>query len=326
MPRLSIVVPVYNKDDYIDSSVKSILNQSFRDFELILVNDGSTDHSGEKCDNFSRTDSRVRVIHQSNRGVSEARNTGVKAATGSYIGFVDCDDELEIDMYETLIDTALKHDSDITICGVRKFFPHKTEFSYGTQAVIIFNKEEAIRGLLRKDFARSVYDKIFRTEIAKKVLFEGRLNEDTFYNFQTIMEAKKVVFNDVLKYNYIIREDSASMSQFSAKYFDIINFSRRMVEICETHVQSAVRDAKYFDLVNNISLLNTMVISGKNNIDKDYMLVYKNIMGYSSFISANPIKKKHRYAYVFLKINPKLYNFLMKLYCRIFDADVSKKK
>jgi len=115
-PKISIIVPIYNVERYLKKSVDSILAQTFTDFELILVNDGSRDRSGEICDSYAQIDRRIKVIHQKNRGVSAARNAGIKIAIGKYVAFVDPDDVILPEMYETLLQYSLRHDADMVVC------------------------------------------------------------------------------------------------------------------------------------------------------------------------------------------------------------------
>lgn len=116
--KLSIIVPVYKVEKYIRRCLDSIINQTFTDFELILVDDGSPDTSGEICEGYAKKDERIRVIHQENKGLSGARNTGVEVSKGEYIGFVDSDDWIELEMYEKLITAAEKYGADIVKCGL----------------------------------------------------------------------------------------------------------------------------------------------------------------------------------------------------------------
>src|SRR5689334_18976624 len=119
MAYLSIIVPVYNKENYIDECIESILRQSFTDFELIIINDGSTDGSALKCKKYAAKDSRVVVIDQPNAGVSSARNRGLSLAKGTYTGFVDGDDSIDSDMYELLVKNARTFDADFSACRIR---------------------------------------------------------------------------------------------------------------------------------------------------------------------------------------------------------------
>ena len=118
-PLLSIIVPVYNVEKYIERCIKSILNQSFTNFELILVDDGSPDNCGKICDEYKKKDSRIKVIHKKNGGLSDARNAGIERAKGEYIAFVDSDDFINKYMYEILYKNAKKWDADISICNFK---------------------------------------------------------------------------------------------------------------------------------------------------------------------------------------------------------------
>lgn len=123
MPKISVIVPVYNVAPYLKKCVDSIINQTFTDIEIILVDDGSTDESGTICDQYAQKDSRVKVIHKPNGGLSDARNSGLEVCSGEYIGFVDSDDWISPDMYETLIHFAVKEDLDVAMCGVLDIWP-----------------------------------------------------------------------------------------------------------------------------------------------------------------------------------------------------------
>ncbi|HEL7541574.1 TPA: glycosyltransferase, partial [Enterococcus faecalis] len=125
MPKISIIVPVYNVEKYLEKCVRSILAQTFTDFELILVDDGSPDSSGAMCDQFAEQDERVKVIHKENGGLSDARNAGIEIATGEYLGFVDSDDYIADDMYELLYTNIVKEDADLSICGIYDVYEGK---------------------------------------------------------------------------------------------------------------------------------------------------------------------------------------------------------
>lgn len=325
MPHLSIIIPVYNKAEYLDLCVDSILKQTFTDFELIVVNDGSTDGSAERCDYFAQVDPRVVVIHQLNQGVSAARNAGLKMARGLYVGFADGDDHLEADMYEFLLAAAKEHEADVSICGVKKVFPDKVDLFYGSGRTSIYDTEGAVSALLKKEFLRSVYDKVYRAEIAKSVAFEGRINEDIFYNFMVLQKCSKTVFHDVIKYNYIIRDNSVSMTGFSLKWMDTIDFSRRIVKICRDSMPRMLDRAREFDLVTHISLLNQLLLSGKERHEQEYQQVVRGLSDFSDFINRDIVRKKHRAAFRLFRTSPLLYRALMSIYCRITNADVSKK-
>ena len=118
-PLISVIVPAYNVEPYIEKCVKSIINQDYPNLEIILVNDGSKDKTGELCDKLKETDDRIQVIHQNNRGLSAARNSGLDLAHGEWIAFLDSDDWIEPEMYSTLIKIAVKEDAEIASCKTR---------------------------------------------------------------------------------------------------------------------------------------------------------------------------------------------------------------
>lgn len=120
MPKLSIIVPIYNVEKYLPRCIESILNQTFREFELILINDGSTDNCKEICEKYKKIDSRIIVVNKKNGGVSSARNFGIDISRGEYIGFVDPDDFIDANMYEILFNTANSYNSDMVICDYYK--------------------------------------------------------------------------------------------------------------------------------------------------------------------------------------------------------------
>ena len=142
-PKISIIVPVYKVEKYIHKCIDSILNQTFKDFELILVDDGSPDNCGKICDEYAKKDSRVIVIHKENGGLSSARNSGLDIARGDYIGFVDSDDYIENDMYELLYNLCEENNCDISSCSSIIHFPNKKVINGGHE-LIIHNKKEIL--------------------------------------------------------------------------------------------------------------------------------------------------------------------------------------
>ncbi|HDT8053597.1 TPA: glycosyltransferase, partial [Enterococcus faecalis] len=147
MPKISIIVPVYNVEKYLEKCVRSILAQTFTDFELILVDDGSPDSSGAMCDQFAEQDQRVKVIHKENGGLSDARNAGIEIATGEYLGFVDSDDYIADDMYELLYTNIVKEDADLSICGIYDVYEGKEPVEK-QQQYIVLDKVAAMKMIL----------------------------------------------------------------------------------------------------------------------------------------------------------------------------------
>lgn len=327
MPFLSIVVPVFNKEAYIDSCVKSILNQTFRDFELILINDGSTDGSGLKCDHYAKLDNRVSVFHQENKGVSQARNTGIGRSEGAYVGFVDSDDFLDEDMYEILVRNALDTSADISLCGVRMIGAGigNNQKVQQSPRVEILNNEEALSAALIGKFSSGVYNKIIKAAIAKQIKFEGIINEDVFYNIRAFLAADRTVFQNVIKYNYIPRPNSITMAQFDLRFMETIYTSKKVLTVISAEKPALLDDARVFDFTKNISLLNLFLLSGIKKNSPEYQQVCSNLNNYRFFLKqTNKVTKKQKYAYYLFRINATVYSWLMRLYSLKFAKHLIK--
>ena len=222
MAEISIIVPVYNVEHYLENCIESILNQTFKDFELILVDDGSTDNSGKICDIYEKKDSRIKVIHKNNGGLSSARNTCLDIACGKYVGFVDSDDSIHPKMYEVLYNLIKKYKSDISCCSYKYTYDisSKEYEKLNLNKVIEMSNIEAIEKLYDKDLGvrlivawNKLYNKCLFDNIRYKV---GRLHEDEFMAHRILYNSKKITYVDNELYYYLQREGSI-MSQISYK-------------------------------------------------------------------------------------------------------------
>ena len=206
--KISIIIPVYNCEKFIANCIDSVLQQTWRDYEIIIVTDGSTDSSGKICDEFARKDDRITVIHQENYGVSHARNIGLLHATGEAISFIDGDDTLESEMYEVLIQAMQEHNADISHCGYKHIVGEEIRLVHDTKRVLVQEQQEALECLVSgRFFGGGLWSKLFRRELLNGLTFRENLknNEDILFNYEAFSKAKKVVFIDSALYNYIAR-------------------------------------------------------------------------------------------------------------------------
>lgn len=221
-PKLSIIIPVFNLEKYIAATLDNIFSQSFADFEVIAVNDGSTDSSGTILDTYAAREARLKVIHKANGGVTSARLRGVQEANGEYIGFVDGDDTIDEDMYELLVANAEKYDADISHCGYKMVFPSRTDLYHGSGKIIEQNTFVGLKDLLDGSLVEpGLCNKIYRKALFEDILngncaFDTgvRINEDLLMNYFLFKASSHSVFEDVCKYNYIVRAGSAANSDF----------------------------------------------------------------------------------------------------------------
>lgn len=193
---ISIIVPIYNVEKYLPRCIGSILNQNFEEFELILVNDGSTDNSGKICDIYAKKDKRIKVIHKKNGGVSSARNSGIRAATGEYIGFVDPDDYIDKNMYTNLYELCEENNCDIGICKLGREIDGNLLNYNREEKILELNKIEAMKELFKGELYRfSLCNKIYKRKCFKDVIFpEGRIHEDLATTYKLFANSNKAIY------------------------------------------------------------------------------------------------------------------------------------
>ena len=227
---ISIIVPVYNVESYLKECLESIRQQTFTDIEVILVNDGSTDSSKEICERFCQADSRFRLINQENKGLSAARNRGVKESVGEYIMFVDSDDVINTKVLEVLL-PYMKTDVDIVECRMTR---KKEEFFLNKTSTIIFegNFKEAILNCIEfKEVKYCAFTKLYRREIVGKIPFlEGYIYEDIFTGINYLKHIRKIVVVDYIGYYYRVRPNSIMTKPFNEKDLDIFKVGNQLID------------------------------------------------------------------------------------------------
>lgn len=224
---LSIIVPVYNVEKYLNCCIESILNQSFTDFELILVDDGSPDSCGKICDDYAKKDARIKVIHKVNGGLSSARNAGLDIAQGEYISFIDSDDVIDSNMFLYLMDKIREYDLDIVTCGIVFFYNNDL---CNTQTCVHTNEEyiekpQSIKLLLVSDGVGDyAVNKIYRKELFNGIRFpESRFFEDIFTTYKVFYSANNILTTDRDLYYYRYSNNSIShSSRYNRNFIDYI--------------------------------------------------------------------------------------------------------
>lgn len=223
--KISIIVPVYKVEPYLDKCVSSIVNQTYKNLEIILVDDGSPDNCPAMCDAWAEKDSRIRVIHKTNGGLSDARNAGMTVATGELMAFVDSDDWIAPDMYEYLYQRLTEDNSDIAACGVQMVWENKTPSRMLTRdGNCVLNQEEAMRAIIEESWLKQpVWYKLYKTALVRDILFpKGKCHEDVFWSYQAVGKAKKVSISDYIGYYYLQRGGSIMGAGYSLKRLDAV--------------------------------------------------------------------------------------------------------
>jgi len=315
--KLSIIVPVYKVESYLNRCIDSILQQTFTDFELILVDDGSPDNCGKICDDYSKIDHRIKIIHKENGGLSSARNAGISIASGEYITFVDSDDFLHKNMYEILFHYATKHSSDIVICDYLEVY----EDNLNTTEINNFHfKEENFSNL---DGLNSLYsdkgvqfvvawNKLFKKQLFDNIRFEeNKIHEDEFIAHRLIFNSSKIIYLPIKLYYYVQRKNSITGLPFNIKKLDLVKAYKDRVNFFKQINQPELKDkTEYY----YISMFFQYYFKAKKELPNCYqdLKILKrefctNIFSYMK----NPyFKKKEKIAFFLFAIHSPLFEYL----------------
>ena len=228
MECVSIIVPIYRVEQYLDRCIESIINQTYKNIEIILVDDGSPDNCGRMCDKWAKKDDRIKVIHKENGGLSDARNVGLKEATGQYIAFVDSDDWVDVQYIELLLQALLKKDCDIVECNITKCYEcnclERGMVNSFEKDIAVYDAIKALENLIKdREFHQYVWNKIYKRELVKGIFFEkGKTNEDEFWTYQVFGRAKKIGHISERLYNYLQRDTSIMGITYNIKRLDAL--------------------------------------------------------------------------------------------------------
>lgn len=310
-PVVSIIVPVYNCEKYIERSLESIKNQTYKNLEIIVIDDGSLDATAEICEKIASLDNRIKVIHKENGGVSSARNVGIANSNGEYVGFVDGDDTIEPDMFETLYSLITKTQSEVSVCAYKAVYKDRNVVSTTEKNEHLFTSNEAIQNMLIGNlFAGHSCTKLFKKEIIDGVLFDENIHvyEDLLFVFECFKKAKKIAFTPKPLYNYYSYDNSACRTNLNDRVYTSHT-------ACEKIRQGLSEDLRKFAesaiLLCNLSMANMM---RDRQTKKKYMgkIIY-NIKKYTNLESLACLKPKQAKNIKLFVFSPQLYFFVGKV-------------
>lgn len=308
--KLSVIVPVYNVEKYLLKCVDSIRKQTFQEFELILVDDGSTDDSGKLCDKLRDIDKRIQVIHKKNGGLSSARNAGLSNASGEYVSFIDSDDFIDEDMYRTMIGALERTKKDIAVCGrIVDLWGEREKEEFSLDRETEYSCEEAIKEvLLLRDIDVSACDKIYRRCLFENITYpEGKISEDAAIIFQILSGTNGVVHVGKPFYHYIYRKNSISKSKYTHRNYDSYMNCIKTQKYISSNYPSLTKVCKVYNAQVCGALLQCM-LEDKDSIyeyKSDYQ-EYKKMFnaGYWSMMTTKGIstKTKIRLSFVYFEV------------------------
>lgn len=309
-PLVSIIVPVFGVEKYLNRCVESIVNQTYKNLEIILVDDGSPDNCPKMCDEWAKKDERIKVIHKENNGLAEARNSGLKVFSGDYVMFIDSDDYIDNDMVEFLLKLLLNNNADVSRCGF--YYNYEAENEESTppldNSLRVLEYDERMIDLLSGTHVSGVaWNKLFKAEIVKSHRFKKTdgCSEDIMFNFRAYQDIKTGAFCDEPKYHYVIRENSITSSNFGKGAFSIITAKENILKELtgnEKLYPYAVKSfVKSLFVVLSGCIQNSAFDDKKNEII-ELLLSYKNTIQNSNMYS-----KKDKYKIYVLSVSPRLY-------------------
>ncbi|MFJ7827544.1 glycosyltransferase family 2 protein [Psychrobacillus sp. NPDC096623] len=313
---ITIIVPIYKVENYLHRCVDSILNQTYKGLEIILVNDGSPDSCGKICDEYAKLDERVKVIHKKNGGLSDARNAGVEIAQGEYISFVDSDDWIGENYIKKLYQLLINTNSDISVCNFIKTSTEKLQVDILMEEIYEYSNVKALEQLYGRFGVQMVtaWGKLYKRKLFEGIRFPvDRIHEDEFTTYKLIYKAKKIVLTTAQLLYYWQREDSITGIGFNIKHrLDVIDAFKERAEFFEHIGLKDLRDRTYkvlFFVYKDVSKGKKMFENGfkKELFERNFKDLRKKLRG-----SKQNIKFKAFYEMYF--VAPKTMDGILKTY------------
>lgn len=322
-PLITIIVPVYNVSQFLPACLESLKKQSYPKCEFLLIDDGSTDGSGVACDEFAKTEPRARVIHQQNLGLSEARNRGIREASGDYITFLDSDDTIVPDYASYLFSLVRNHQAKIAICGIKEItLKNKAIYYSADYPEKAMSTEETLGRMLREEgFTVVAYAKLYHKSLWQNVSFPaGVLHEDLGTTYRVIEKCPLIAFGPEAKYIYIKRSASISSSSFSSQKLDIITQTDTMCDDIESKFPYLLNTVNLRRMHARFSVLRQIVLVKKPDATtlSTEQEIIKYLLDHKKFITKNPhATKRDKFAIYTLILNKNIFKLAWIIYSKI---------
>ena len=314
---ISVIVPIYNVDKYLEKCINSIINQTYNNLEIILIDDGSTDNSGKICDKYKNMDNRIIVIHCDNKGLSCARNKGLDIAKGDLFSFVDSDDYIEPNMIEELKNNMDEFNSDISICNINYLKNQKRKILYKDvfRKDFISKEKEKFKNIQNDFSSLTVYawNKLYKKELFNNIRYpEGKIYEDSYVLCDILDKANIVSYTLKPLYNYVYRSESI-VNNFSIKHFDKIDSFNKKIEFLTKKgyddLISEEKNRKMNCLIINLSKMKRYGIKNKEAWDK----YYKELVNINKEVKWKGSTKYNKFYKVFRKPSISILAFALKV-------------
>lgn len=330
MQLISIIIPVYKAEKYLERCIDSVCQQTYQNLEIILVNDGSPDKSGEICDEYAAKDSRISVIHKENGGLSSARNCALDVANGEYISFVDSDDYIDKKMYERLYSLMVSFHAQISCCGIKNVNEEGKVLSLynndASKTVMAFSRYDAMMELINnRIITNSFCDKLFCAAIFKDIRFvEGMILEDMEAMPRCLAKTNQVIYTSEPFYNYVMTSDSILRSRFSIRQFDAMRASAQRIAFFERECPAGVNRAKSQHISICLDLIYRSYAAPDCDSKREEAI--REVFRLRAEIGATGLRASTRVKIQLLRVGLPLYILTMKKYYGILNRFKAKGK
>ena len=314
-PLVSIVIPVYNTDKYLRRCIKSVINQTYNNLEIIIVDDGSTDKSMEICQEFLVHDKRIKLISKKNEGQAIARNIGIASSNGNYLGFVDSDDYIMEDMIESLLLNLIKYDADVSICGFYTDYIIKKKKNYSFPDLQIFNNTELMDKYINTPIINSIiWNKLYKKELWDNITFpEIRSKEDIFIMHELLGRAQKAIHIGECKYIQFVRPGSTEQSNFSLADLNLIYAVKKQQEYINANYPQLKKNVAVKLARTYINILRKIHSSFSYHEFHDlYGKLYEQLCNEVQFLDDKQEKNEFEYYLIKKEMTYKFYNIIIK--------------
>ena len=319
-PLISVIVPVYNVEKYLNKCVDSIINQTYKNLEIILVDDGSPDNCPKICDDYSKKDNRIVVIHKNNGGLSDARNAGIDIANGEYLSFVDSDDYIDEKYVEVLYDLIDKYNSKISMVDIKRVFENGKIYSNSNNKEFVLTQKDFFDKMLygERDLDNSASGKLYHKKLFNDIRYPvGRLYEDTATTYKIILKNYIIPVKSVSLYNYMIRKNSIIQCGYNERKLQIIASTKEMTNAIKKIYPELDCACLRKEAWSYLSTLSQMSLSNYN--DKRMIRELKSFIldNKKKLLRDKRIQRRDRFGIILISIGYPIYRFIWRLYTRI---------
>lgn len=319
-PLISVIVPVYKVEKYLRKCIDSIINQTYSNLEIILVDDGSPDDCGKICDEYANNDNRIRVIHKENGGLSDARNKGIELATGKFIAFVDSDDYVSVDYIEYMYNMIRETNSKLAICKVKVVWKNDSSFRDNSDDVRVLTTEEAFKNLLfQHGIEVAAYGKLYERKVFDDIKFpKGKVYEDTAIMYKIINKYDKVAFGNKECYFYIARVGSISKHKSYNQSEEIyIKHTDEMLEYINKFFPSLTDGINRYYVYSRFRILRMLMYLKPRDKAMEKSIIKEIKTRQNSVLNSKDTPKRDKIAICLLALGMPIFKLSWSVYCKL---------